>query len=678
MKKTKLSTTILKSVSARVLIVIIISSSLSYLHLYNTIAKGAKETLQKYVSERGKREDSLFLLAQNNHQVLKAEALKRFAGPVTKEELLRFDKLLRRLPDGTVRNKRESYDGTKMAGVFIPANVKISDDLKHRIIIMIDLVETFGKAFRSQFQDTYFTTSENIMVLYWPEVPNWTMEMKADFNMLEEEYGWVANKINNPERVSKWTGAFYDIVGKTWMASLETPIDGEGWSVTIGHDVMLDELVSRVSSEQLEGTYNVIFRKDGRLVAHPRLLSDLKQEKLDLLNIDDLFLKQMYEAALKKSDQLSQGAIVIEHPDGNNFIAITKIRGPEWLFVTVYPHVLITSAALNGISFILILALASLAFEIMFLYYGLKRDVVGPLQKLEDSVRKISEGEYQARLDMDRTDELGQLAESFNIMGKQISDHEKSLIQKVEERTRQVDEQRAILIQKSKLASLGEMAGGIAHEINTPLAIIGMKVEQLMESVEENSLDNEELTSSLKVIKSTNDRIAKIISGLRFVVRDGSQMPMEPVLVSFLIDETCSFCKEKMRLSDIEFSIVRDFPSDLKITCRSVEISQVLLNILNNAIDAVMDHPEKRISLHTSVDEDNIIFRISDSGPGISPEIREKVMQPFFTTKALGKGTGLGLSISRGIIEAHKGRFYIDNESSSTCFVIVLPLKEIT
>jgi hypothetical protein len=137
LKTSKLSNTILKSVSVRVLGVILLSSTLSYLHLYNTIEKGLIETLQKYVGERVKREESLFLLAQDNHTILKAEAHRRFNEKITAVERTRFDKLLRRLPDGTIRNKKEFYDGTKSAGVFIPPGIVITDELKHRVLVMI-------------------------------------------------------------------------------------------------------------------------------------------------------------------------------------------------------------------------------------------------------------------------------------------------------------------------------------------------------------------------------------------------------------------------------------------------------------------------------------------------------------------------------------------------------------
>lgn len=673
--QSKLSNTILRSVSIRVLIVILISSFLSYIHLYNTIEKGIKETLQKYVGERVKREETLFLLAQSNHKILKQETIARFSKKISKIELLRFDKLLRHYPDGTVRNRKELYDGTQSAGVFIPPGVQITDELKHRVLAMMDLVETYGKAYRNRFQDTYFTTSENIIVLYWPEVPNWTMEMKSDFNMLAEEYVWVADKKHNPERKSVWTGAFYDKVGKTWMTSLETPVEGKGWSVIIGHDVMLDEFVSRVSSEHLDGTYNMIFTHDGRLITHPTLLTEIKNSggKLNLQTTNDINLKKIFREVIQFKNYNDSSTGIIETTNLKDVLAFSKIGGPGWYFVTAFPHALITSTALNGIIFIILLALASLACEIAFLYFGLKRAVIEPLKKLEESVTKISHGEYSSRLDIDRTDELGHLAKSFNTMAQKIHDNEKSLKTLVDERTKQVDEQRAVLIQKSKLASLGQMAGGIAHEINTPLAIIDMELEQIVENIKDNTLTNEDLSESITTVHSTTARIAKIINGLRFFARDGSKLPMEKAHLDTIIEETLSFCSEQMRLRNISVEVVKNYEEELIINCRSVEISQVLLNLLNNSNDAISASSDKWIKLIITDEDEHIEMNVIDSGTGIPAEIQDKIMQPFFTTKSFGKGTGLGLSISHGIIESHRGKFFIDSTCSNTKFTVIIP-----
>lgn len=232
------------------------------------------------------------------------------------------------------------------------------------------------------------------------------------------------------------------------------------------------------------------------------------------------------------------------------------------------------------------------------------------------------------------------------------------------------------LIQVSKMTALGEMAGGVAHEINTPLSIISMRAEQLGECVKEGSYDASVFAEALTVIQKTTDRIAKIVSGLRFFARDGKRAAPQGSSLAALVDDTLSFCRERFSQHGVQLEILK-CPSyeTLQIECRAVEISQVILNLLNNAFDAVQDLAEKWVHVEVSDRGDFVELNIIDSGNGIPQNIQEKMMQPFYTTKSVGKGTGLGLSISKGVVEAHHGKLYIDNTCPHTKFTILLPKK---
>jgi signal transduction histidine kinase len=238
---------------------------------------------------------------------------------------------------------------------------------------------------------------------------------------------------------------------------------------------------------------------------------------------------------------------------------------------------------------------------------------------------------------------------------------------------KELHDERIQRVHSSKMAALGEMAGGIAHEINTPLTTIGLVVETLCDSIEENDYTVEELQSSLGLIKSTADRIGKIINGLRFFARDGSALPMEKVSVDLIVEETLSFCSERMCAHHVSLKVVKNYQGELILNCRATEISQVLLNLLNNAYDAVLNFSDKWIHIVINDLGQEIEINVIDSGKGISPELQDKIMQPFFTTKDIGKGTGLGLSISRGIIDSHRGKMFVDKDFANTKFTIILP-----
>ncbi|MFN9065707.1 MAG: sensor histidine kinase, partial [Bdellovibrionales bacterium] len=241
----------------------------------------------------------------------------------------------------------------------------------------------------------------------------------------------------------------------------------------------------------------------------------------------------------------------------------------------------------------------------------------------------------------------------------------------------EIQKQKMQIEQSAKMAALGVMSSGLAHEINNPLATISGRV-QLMHMVLqkiESQIDSstyEKLTKSLEVMQKTVLRISKIIKGLRSFARETEGDPFETVSMKDVVESTLSFCESRFSSRGIEVQV--NVGAELEFHGRGTEISQVLLNALNNSFDAIENSPEKWIKLVAQKVADKIIIKIQDSGPGIPQALRDKVMIPFFTTKEVGKGTGLGLSLSRGLVETHGGRMYFDFSSSCTELVIELPV----
>ncbi len=236
------------------------------------------------------------------------------------------------------------------------------------------------------------------------------------------------------------------------------------------------------------------------------------------------------------------------------------------------------------------------------------------------------------------------------------------------------DHQRMIM-HSSRMSALGEMASGIAHEINNPLAIIFGKIEKTQRLLlKEGPIQVDVILSDLKKIQETSERISKIIKGLRAFSRSGDQDPFAKVGIDTIVNDTLSFCRERILNHSVSLRIPETVPT-LEITCRATQISQVLLNLLNNSFDAIFEQPgEKWISLNFEITPLKLRMKVTDSGNGIAPEVIDRMMQPFFTTKEAGKGTGLGLSISKGIVEEHQGTLNYDSSSKNTCFIIELPV----
>jgi len=235
-------------------------------------------------------------------------------------------------------------------------------------------------------------------------------------------------------------------------------------------------------------------------------------------------------------------------------------------------------------------------------------------------------------------------------------------------------EERARMFAASRMAELGTMAGGIAHELNTPLAIITMSAEHIQSLGDPSDPSWKEVHTHAATIENTGYRIATIVKALRTIARDSKDDPMELVDVKLLVDDALSFCRERFRQHGVVIE-VDPIPANVALWCRPVQISQVLLNLLNNAYDAVENLPDRRIRVGFLNSATSIELSVTDSGPGIPREHRDSIFQPFFTTKEIGKGTGLGLSICDGIVRGHGGTLRLE-PGPQTKFVLSIPTVE--
>ena len=228
-------------------------------------------------------------------------------------------------------------------------------------------------------------------------------------------------------------------------------------------------------------------------------------------------------------------------------------------------------------------------------------------------------------------------------------------------------------LEAARMAHIGEMAAGIAHEINNPLTIIKGRIHS-MKSLLQSDCDQSTIANNLVKIESTVDRIAAIIRGLRTFSRDGGHDEMRLITVEHLINETFDYCKSRLKNDGVELKVDIENPS-LQFPCRSVQLSQVLLNMIQNSRDAIISQNDPWIAIKAWSNKKSLCISITDSGSGVPDQIREKLFDPFFTTKEVGKGTGLGLSLSKSIIESHNGSLSLDTKSPNTKFIISLPLN---
>ncbi|MDZ8081043.1 MAG: ATP-binding protein [Nostoc sp. DcaGUA01] len=381
--------------------------------------------------------------------------------------------------------------------------------------------------------------------------------------------------------------------------------------------------------------------------------------------------------------------------------------------------------------------LLSAAIAVLLALYT-SRLIARPLQLVTNVARKITqESNFQLRANITSNDEVGTLAASLNQLVEWVGDYtqelqlaRQSLEQRVEERTQELElarqnleqrveertqelqktlqdlkETQGQLIQSEKMSSLGQMVAGIAHEINNPVNFIYGNIQcisdyiqdlfSLVSLYQENYPDsiwvieekireidlnfiNKDLPLVLSSMKVGAERIREIVLCLRNFSRL-DEAEMKEVDIHDGIDNTLLILNHRLQT---EIEVIKNYGNLPLVECYPAQLNQVFMNILSNAIDAVLDektdsYKNKQIIIYTlKIDDIYIQIGIKDSGYGISPEIKNKLFDPFFTTKIVGKGTGLGLSVCYQIIDKHKGKIQIISELEKGAeFVITLPIK---
>ena len=246
--------------------------------------------------------------------------------------------------------------------------------------------------------------------------------------------------------------------------------------------------------------------------------------------------------------------------------------------------------------------------------------------------------------------------------------------QEMERREHELRDKQEQLVQAGKLATLGELTTGVAHELNNPLNNIGLYVGNVIDQIRLGGIESEQFVSDLEKAMEQVRKATEIISHLRTFGR-AAPLSIEQVDVDDVIERSLLLVHEQLRLRGIEVELEL-CPDELLVLANPIQLEQVFINLLSNARDALEEAPEKTIRIATASDGKEIRIAFADTGCGIAADIEQRIFDPFFTTKEVGTGTGLRLSITYNIVKEHGGEITFNGEPGGGArFVITLPVS---
>lgn len=817
-------------------LVIVCVTFISYRQTVDAMREEAIEHLRLTTRTRAAFEAQAFVQAQDNTVALRAEYLRRLTEMGETDPQEEFNTWFERYPDGLIRVRPEKDDFKRLPSIYIRASASLSPELRRQVVAAFRLLREWGPAMTLRYYSAYIDLPGLSLIMYSPSV-NWGKE--ADTTTNNFDYPPVQNSApdKNPQRKSTWTEVYFDDKANIWMLSIITPMDQTRWVGTASQDIAVDDLIRRTTNDYAPGTYNLVLDAQGRLVAHPKLMENIRKSagNLDVKSLGDTQLQGFWDVVSKSST-----AGEVRHSlDGENYLGISRIEGPNWYFVTVYPTGLLERRGLDSARAILIGGALGLVLELLLLAWIIRRQVEEPLKTLTSAVQSISDGDMHVQIQGGRTDELGHLGNSFMHMTEKLRERDALLTQSEAfkdtllqtipdvvfvkdlkgtflaanrafegvyghnidairgktdfdflphdraryfadrdedamregvstvseswqfnqesgknllyetikipikgpdgaaigllgigrditarheaevalQRLNQELEQRVLLrtdelrqtnaelttaldilkqtqkelIQGEKLASLGRMVAGLAHELNTPLgnaltigSTLADHVRESKLALEGNQLKKSELTAffqnsadAVDVLERALHQANDLIANFKQVSADQLSDRRRVFDLEVTVNETISTLRPNLRATPFQVEV--RVPSGISVDSYPGYLTQVISNLVTNAVVHAFDGLDHGTVVIEGFDRGTTVeLWVTDDGKGIPEDIRSRIFDPFFTTRMGRGGTGLGLSIVHGVItQGLGGRIHVDYmHTPGTRFVIDFPKRD--
>jgi len=644
-----------------------------YFHTVRFLTAQSETQLAEYSQQRGKRESEIFKLAEATNDTVVQEYQRQWqTAPLDAQE--RFAAIHEVFPDGTTRTKPSLVDPSHTVTGYFSHFTTVTPLMERQAVLSYDVVSQFGPIYSSRFMNLYIFGLDGFFYAYWPGKP---IGITRSSNTDQKFITYPPEYLNAGHPV--WMKPYADSMTGDLMVTCMTPfeLDGKPFGM-VGTDLSLNDMMARTDRSNLTGAHNLIVTREGQLISDPRQANDLTavlaQNKKGALMLQNSKLPDA-AAVLEALPRVGHSTVVLESSDGKSYVACTELRGPNWIFVTIYPKNLITKAALGSAQIVLALGLAALLFEMVVLWLILKRQVGNPLLELAATTDQFAAGDMGARLLSNREDEIGHLSMSFDAMADAVQARDRALADQASELEIALDEaELARIAAEGALQARGEFLANMSHEIRTPLnGVLGM-VELLMDTpldVEQRDYVETLRESGTGLLTILND-----ILDLSKLEAGKMQLHIAEFDVAEIMRRVANLHSPNAAKKGLSIEWISELSAGELVLADAHRTAQVLGNLVSNAVK--FTSKGKVVLRAHRVGDSRVRISVEDTGIGIPEERRAEVFGAF--TQADGSlarsygGTGLGLTIAKQFVELMDGTIGLESKVQvGTTFWVDLP-----
>lgn len=667
-------------------LVLAVVTALTYFLVYDALAARELQTIRTYVDERARREEARFFAIEANLRLVRGQFLARLAAPAAPDPLAAWDHWYKLYPDGAWRSHEHFNDARRHASMWAHREWIDTPAARREVLIAQALCDEMLPGWVDVFPSYYFQFHGPLNIGVDTAIPDWAWEMPADYEWRSQEWVQLAlpATVPDPERVA-WTGLLQDPYTPVAFVCVYLPILHEGRFLgSVGHNLSMESTLDGATRSEIPGASHFIFRRDGRLIAHPTLRTRILESegRLRAAQSGDRIVARLHRLALDNASPSSRFSGYDAETDTHYSVAV--LPGPDWFYVTTVPRDYLRGQAYASARAVLWTGLAALALLLVSAWLILRRLVGRPLAELSRATEAMSAGDLQARAALRRTDDLGTLAQSFNHMAARVAARENELRElnsaleaRVAARTAELS--RALEREKELGQLKGNFVSLVSHEFRTPLGVIHSAAEVLQRY--HDRLAPEKRAHHLAMIARSSRALASLIEGVLLLGRVGDEhVRFHPAPLD--LARTCAALVEEQLAATGSVCPIRLAASPEALAGARGD-AEVLRHILGNLLANACKYSPPGAPVDLTVERHGPLarFTVADRGIGIPEADRARLFTTFTRGGNVGTrpGTGLGLVIVRRCVEIHGGTLHLASEVGvGTTVTVELPVFDVS